>query len=172
MPRPGAHERGDASIGTAADAVRAREGLTRGERVPPLALRGANGARRLGRAAEARGAEQTRVSGAAPRRPEDAWHIRSATGALGRREVAALGRAPPVEQTASAGCGTEGRACAAADRRPSEVDVQGTRCPRGLPDPRTAADDGTMRPIPSEQRRAVARAALARQNSLREMLLA
>lgn len=109
MPRPGAHEHGNTSIGTAADAVRAREDMTRGERVPPLTFRCANGARRLGRAAEARRAEQTRASGAAQRRAEDAWHSRSATGALGRREVAAPGRAPPVEQTALAGCGTEGR---------------------------------------------------------------
>jgi len=40
-----------------------------------------------------------------------------------------------------------------------------------LPDPRTAADDGSMRPTLSEQRRAVARAALVRQKSLREILL-
>ena len=50
--------------------------------------------------------------------------------------------------------------------------MHGTRSPRGLPDPRTAADDGTMRPTLSEQRRSALRATLARQNSMREMLLA
>lgn len=40
------------------------------------------------------------------------------------------------------------------------------------PDPRTTAADGTMRPTPSEQRGAVARATRVRQNSLKELLLA
>ena len=100
MTRTGAYEHGNASIETAEDAVRAREGMTRGERVPPLTFRGANGTRRLGRAAEARRAEKTRVSGASQRRAEDAWHSLRAPFALSRREVAALGRAPPVKQTA------------------------------------------------------------------------
>ena len=50
--------------------------------------------------------------------------------------------------------------------------MQGTRSPRGLPDPHTAAYDGTMRPALNGQRRAVSRAALARQNSLMTMRLA
>jgi len=45
------------------------------------------------------------------------------------------------------------------------VESQGTRRPRGMPDPRTTADDGTMRPAPGEQRRAVARATRVRQKS-------
>ena len=91
VTRTGAYKHGDASIGTATDAVRAREGTTRGERVPPLTSQCANGTRRLGRTAEAQSAEQTRASGAAQRRAEDAWRSRSVTGALGRREAAALG---------------------------------------------------------------------------------
>ena len=41
-----------------------------------------------------------------------------------------------------------------------------------VPAPRTAADDGTMRPTPSEQRRVVARATRVRQKSLTTMQLA
>ena len=45
VTRSGAYERGNASIGTASDAVRAREGMTRGERVPrkPFDARTAHG---------------------------------------------------------------------------------------------------------------------------------